>query len=609
MVFNQDDFDLVEKTILGNKKFNENQREFIELMESKYIIAGPGVGKTTCLAAKIVLTLMKIASVNSKDAVCIITQTNVAVDEINKFLRMLGLSQINHPHFVGTVHQFLNTFLAIPYIKKNINPINLRFAENDDYSSLISTLVHKNSYFGRWSSGPKSAVIRRIQECNLIYDKQTDKVNLENTVGWDKFEKHQTHMFNVKWELKKLGFFTFNDTFLFAEAALGHRKNIALLRKRFRYVFIDEFQDTKASSLTILKDIFSSEDNVLQIVGDPNQTLDFYGEMPIVDDENKFELKICNRFGYEIAKHLPHIVNGIQIECSEENKSFNPVLIIYNQNEQLIPYYKKLFSEYLSDESFSKSTKKDSILSTRKLAINEYRAVTNHQSVSNYKIKNSESHTGHISKLINDLIYNKLSQVEDLDFNFDHKQWVREHSKQTDLKKCMIKSIKKGQLDINNLKNAINAILNEKNTGTINSTNAVFGKIASVIKLIHDPSATENADDDNQTLVFGTIHSAKGETHRSVLLIDSNEAGMIHTKMLKSFYGLDNTNYDKEWVERNLLYVAMSRPTHLFVFGMNASYINQEEMNIFRAKGWEIRVAFNESEQEADSGVKILSTV
>ncbi|MGG1597822.1 UvrD-helicase domain-containing protein [Paenibacillus naphthalenovorans] len=607
MYFSQNDYNLVEKTVLDGKKFNDNQREFIELMESKYIIAGPGVGKTTCLAAKIVLLLMKLASENSKDAICIITQTNVAVDEINRILRRLGLSQITHPHFVGTVHQFFNTFLAIPYIKKHLNPINMRFAEDDDYLSLISALVHKNSYFGSWSSGPKNAVIRKIQECNLIYDKKSDKIILENTVNWDRFERHQTHMFNVKWELKRLGFFTFNDTFLFAEAALGYKENITLLRKRFKYVFIDEFQDTKASSLAILKDIFSNEGNVLQIVGDPNQTLDFYGQMPNVDVNNKFELKICNRFGDEIAKHLPNIIGGVQIECTKEMKSFNPLLILYNRNEQLIPYYKKILSEYNTDESFSRSTRKDSILSIRKLAINEYQTDCNHQKVANYKIKNSESFTGHISKLINDLIFNKLSLVEE--FDFDLRQWVKDHPKQTDIKKYLIKSIKTGQLDEIGLKNAINSILNEKDAGTINATNAIFEKIASVLELINNSDASKVKEDDGQTLVFSTIHSAKGETHRSVLLIDSEEAGMIHTKMLKSFYCLDNANYDDEWVARNLLYVAMSRPTHLFAFGMNSSYINQDEINIFKDKGWDIKFAFDETEQGTDSGMKILSTI
>lgn len=152
MSYKVESFDLVEQAILNNKKFNDNQREFIELMETSYIIAGPGVGKTTCLAAKIVLLLMEIASENSKGAICIITHTNVAVDEINKILRRLGLSQINHPHFVGTIHNFFNTFLSIPYIKKEFSPTNIRFDDSKEHLELITTLVHKSPYFGKWSN-------------------------------------------------------------------------------------------------------------------------------------------------------------------------------------------------------------------------------------------------------------------------------------------------------------------------------------------------------------------------------------------------------------------------------------------------------------------------
>ncbi|MEX2460456.1 MAG: UvrD-helicase domain-containing protein [Paenibacillaceae bacterium] len=594
MNFSEKDFKLVENTILDGKKFNDNQKEFIQLLGSKYIIAGPGVGKTTCLVAKIVLLLMGITSENSKEAICIITQTNVAVDEINRILRMLGLSHINHPHFIGTVHQFFNTFLAIPYIKKHLNPQNLRFADEEDYSTLISVLVHKSSYFGKWSEGAKTSVIKRIKESNLIYDLKTNKINLENSSAWDKFDKHQLHMFNIKWELKRLGFFTFNDTFLFAEAALGYEKNISILRKRFKYVFIDEFQDTKASNIKILKKIFLSEGNIIQFVGDPNQTLDFYGQMPEVDYNNVFELKVCNRFGEKIARQLPNIINGVNLECLKENESFDPLLIIYNANKELIPFYKKIFLEFLALEGFLKSDRKDSILSLRKKAINEYNSSSD-QEVSEYKISRSESFTNHIIKLINELILKKMSLVGE--FNFDLKQWIKDHPEQLGIKKCLIESVKAGKLEKETLKVKINTILKEENSGVINSSNEIFNKIVSVIKLIKNSyEATEVIKNENGNFLYSTIHAAKGETHRSVLLIDSDESEIIHTRMLKSFYCKDDISYADEWVARNLLYVAMSRPTHLFAFGINNKNISKEEIQIFKDKGWDIRYTFDVTE-------------
>lgn len=118
-----------------------------------------------------------------------------------------------------------------------------------------------------------------------------------------------------------------------------------------------------------------------------------------------------------------------------------------------------------------------------------------------------------------------------------------------------------------------------------------------IVKLANDSVVLEHEKEEDE-FVFGTIHSAKGETHRSVLLIDSNAADMIHTKMLKSFYCLDQENYDSEWVARNLLYVAMSRPTHLFAFGMDARHIKADEITVFQDKGWDIRYAFSDKMPE-----------
>ena len=37
-----------------------------------------------------------------------------------------------------------------------------------------------------------------------------------------------------------------------------------MLRSRFKYIFIDEFQDTTPTGIELLRGIFDSEDNVLQ---------------------------------------------------------------------------------------------------------------------------------------------------------------------------------------------------------------------------------------------------------------------------------------------------------------------------------------------------------
>lgn len=130
------------------------------------------------------------------------------------------------------------------------------------------------------------------------------------------------------------------------------------MRKRFKYVFIDEFQDTEKGSIDLITRIFNSKSNVIQYIGDPNQTLDFEGEMPSIDLSNAFNLNICNRFGYQIGNQLPYIVDNLNIQCLEDKYSFNPMLLIYTSKTKLIDNYKIQFSKYLKDQRFSAVKKK-----------------------------------------------------------------------------------------------------------------------------------------------------------------------------------------------------------------------------------------------------------
>ncbi|MNO50142.1 exonuclease V subunit beta [compost metagenome] len=454
--------------------------------------------------------------------------------------------------------------------------------------SILTSLVNKSPYFHRWAQ----AALIKIKASRLAYDKERKCIFLENTTNWDKFEKHKTEMLNLKLQLKRMGYFSFEDTFLFAQAAIGNDNIIRILRKRFKYVFIDEFQDTKPHSINILKEIFMVKGNVLQFIGDPNQTLDFYGEKPEVDQDITFELKICNRFGENIARHLPIVINEVSIESIEGKVSFDPLMIIYKENNQLIPFYEKLLEDYANNnEEFRANILKDSILSIRNDTIFQFEYNGGNQVVNSYSIKSNDAFTQHMLQLINELIFKKISVSRV--FEFDLRKFIKNHHEQLNIKKCLISNIKSKKLDVSYLKNCINAILNEQGSSLINNTNDIFNKLLSIIETMNIGTKDENKlEETKNKLVYSTIHSAKGETHRSVLLIDSKKSQMIHTQMLKSFYNNSGENYDTKWVERNLLYVAMSRPTHLFAFGMNYNFIKSEEVEKFKDLGWRIEYSF-----------------
>ena len=91
-------------------KFSEEQKEVIYENNSIDVVAGPGTGKTTVLTARIKMLFEEVNG--SRKGICVLTHTNVAVDEIKSGLRKLGIDEIKRPHFIGTIQDFFNTFFA-----------------------------------------------------------------------------------------------------------------------------------------------------------------------------------------------------------------------------------------------------------------------------------------------------------------------------------------------------------------------------------------------------------------------------------------------------------------------------------------------------------------
>lgn len=77
--------------------------------------ACPGSGKTTLLVAK--LAIMALRWPSRQQGICVLSHTNAARNEINTKLSnsTTGVSLSRYPHFVGTIHSFINEYLALPW--------------------------------------------------------------------------------------------------------------------------------------------------------------------------------------------------------------------------------------------------------------------------------------------------------------------------------------------------------------------------------------------------------------------------------------------------------------------------------------------------------------
>lgn len=98
-----------------NLSFDDARREIIQSYND--VQACPGSGKTTMVAAKLLIIAKKWMSLHQ--GVCVLTHTNVAKKEIIERLQtsIHGGKLLTSPHFIGTIQEFVNKFLAIPYLR------------------------------------------------------------------------------------------------------------------------------------------------------------------------------------------------------------------------------------------------------------------------------------------------------------------------------------------------------------------------------------------------------------------------------------------------------------------------------------------------------------
>ena len=95
----------------GKKPFDAPRVEIIQKDSSCYVQACPGSGKTTALLAKLIILANKLPFEDGK-GVCVLTHTNVAIDEIKAKVGSKADVLFSYPNFFGTIQTFLHKYVA-----------------------------------------------------------------------------------------------------------------------------------------------------------------------------------------------------------------------------------------------------------------------------------------------------------------------------------------------------------------------------------------------------------------------------------------------------------------------------------------------------------------
>lgn len=264
-----EDIDWV-RGLMGLEVFDAPRRSFLTARNTLDVSACPGSGKTTLIVAKLAILARKWP--HRTKGICVLSHTNVAREEIQHRLGSTDVGQrlLGYPHFIDTIHGFVNRFLALPWLNSNGYPSPT--IDNDvttayrrgvlapaDYWTVQNFLAQKYSGFDRL----------RICARDLSFD-----------LGGKAFPagpnaKSFTMAKQVIERAAKAGYFCYDEMFVWAHALLDDFPAASWLKCRFPLIILDEMQDTFELQGTMLDAVFprTSPDIVVQRVGDPNQAI------------------------------------------------------------------------------------------------------------------------------------------------------------------------------------------------------------------------------------------------------------------------------------------------------------------------------------------------
>jgi len=243
-------------------KLNEKQREACIKTEGPVMaIAGAGSGKTSVLTTRIAYLLMEKNV--TPDEILAITFTNKAAKEMRTRLLPFVTVDFHRSNWVSTFHA-----LGAKILRKYHDALgyrhNFQILDDDDTLQLIKSKVKELNLDSKmYNPRDIKSKIQKMKNDRLDFDSMHSgmQVVIENI-----FEKYQS-------TLKDNHLMDFDDLLLKTIELFENNEEIRLkFEEQFKYVLIDEFQDTNDIQYKLVKLILGENRNIF-IVGDEDQSI------------------------------------------------------------------------------------------------------------------------------------------------------------------------------------------------------------------------------------------------------------------------------------------------------------------------------------------------
>ncbi len=610
--------------------------------------ACPGSGKTTLLVAK--LAVLARHWTERRRGICVLSHTNVARREIETRLGSTseGKRLLSYPHFVGTIHGFVNEFLALPWLRSK--PYAIQIVDDDVCLQRRWYKLPRQTRMALESNG-RDAQVLRISAIDFSVHIPWGKGGI---LGTDT-PTYQAIQRACR-ESCEEGYFCHGEMFLWAGELLDRKPRMReALRERFPLLFIDEVQDTSEQQSALLFRLFTDGGNpvVRQRFGDSNQAIYQYSSQtegastdPFPDPNLKRTIPNSHRFGQQIAKLAdplavtPQGLVGLgpswRDEIPTKADNMHAVFLFDDQTighvmSSYAAYLLELFSEYeLRDGTFTAvgATHRPGADDKVPRYVAHYWAEYDHELAaldprprtflqylaSGRALTHSSGEVHHVVEKIADGIL-RLAVILNPNAGFSLRKrrhrYVREllaGHPETDRDYietvCALTAAKFGSTVPANWNEEwaprIKAVANTL-SGTTQDTAEATAFLSCQPETADRPQSSSPVRRDNVfryplegtkvEVHVGSIHSVKGETHTATMVLDTYYR-KHHLEALKPWLigkmsggGSENDTLLSRLRQH---YVAMTRPSHLVCLAMREDCLLNGDVSELKNRGWRV---------------------
>ncbi|EOF7235668.1 ATP-dependent helicase [Campylobacter coli] len=246
---------------------NESQKEAASHIDGPMLIlAGAGSGKTKTITTRLAYMIgeVGIPAINTLT----LTFTNKAASVMKN--RALDLLNSNENPLLCTFHKFGLLFLKL-HIERLGRKNNFIIIDNDDSKKILKELINDDK------TGPHQ-ILQFIShfknESKSVQDVFSDiELLKDNEIKHQALQKIAIYYQNYQEYLLKHNFVDFDDLLLLTNTLLENDQNFAKEQSSFyRYITVDEYQDTNALQYKILKNLCCVHENIC-VVGDDDQSI------------------------------------------------------------------------------------------------------------------------------------------------------------------------------------------------------------------------------------------------------------------------------------------------------------------------------------------------